>query len=134
MPAGRARVFLQGGAPVRGFDQYRPHCALEIRSVQHDGFEVAPGIFRITRVQHSLQQVVDLGGRDWAWVSIGFGLPGFGSSSFHEGYHLWLDAPERPQVMRLSCYGTYDRPPDLRPPTLTEIREALGGLAEIGGP
>jgi hypothetical protein len=134
VPAGRARVFLQDGAAVRGFDQYRPHCALEIRSVQHDGFEVVPGVFRITRVQHSLEQVVDLGGRDWAWLTIGFGLNGFGSSSFHEGYHLWLDAPERPQVMRLSCYGTYDRPPDLRPPTLTEIREVLGGLGEIGGP
>lgn len=135
VPAGRARVFMQDGTVVRGFDQYRPHCALEIRSVQHDGFEVAPGVFRITRVQHSLEQVVDAGGRQLArtlpGVWLGGLIDGGGSASFHQGYHFWLDAPQRPQVMRLSCYGTYDQPPDLRPPTLTEIRTALGRLGRI---
>jgi hypothetical protein len=135
VPAGRARVFLQDGGVVGGFDQYRPHCALEIRSVQHDGFEVAPGVFRITRVQHSLEQVVDAGGRQFArtlpGVWLGRMIDGGGSASFHEGYHFWLDAPGRPEVMRLSCYGTYDRPPDLQPPTLAEIRAVLGSLGRI---
>ena len=137
VPAGKARAFLQDGNVVRGFDQYRPHCALEIRSVQHDGFELAPGEFYIYRVQHSLEQVVDSGARQFAGTLTGFHLGRLidgGSASFHEGYHFWLEAPGRPEVMRLSCYGTYDQPPDLRPPSLTEIRAVLGSLGEIKGP
>lgn len=137
VPAGRARVFLQEGAAVRAWDQYRPHCALEIRSVQHDGFDVTPGTFTITRVQHSLEQVVDAGSRRLAGLHAGIALGGLmdggGSASFHEGYHLWLDAPGRPEVMRLSCYGTYDQPPDLRPPSLNEMRAALGSLGRFEG-
>ncbi len=104
--------------------------------MQHDGFEIAPGVFRITRVQHSLEQVVDSGSRQLARTLTGFHLgrliDGGGSASFHQGYHFWLDAPGRPEVMRLSCYGTFDQPPDLRPPSLTEIRAVLGALGEIG--
>lgn len=131
VPAGKARVFVQDGRPVSGFDQYRPHCALEIRSVQHDGFDVTPGVFRITRVQRSLERVVRSDRLQLAGLYLGLGMDGLGSSAYHEGYHLWLDSPEQPGVMRLSCYGAYAVPYDLAPPTLGEIRAAFGSLAEL---
>lgn len=133
VPAGRARVFIQDGRAGTAFDQYRAHCALEIGSVQHDGHTVQRDTFRITRVQHSLQQVVMREPVRLAAVGL---LPaglfdGRGGAAYHEGYHLWLGSEQQPEVRRLSCYGSYDEPPDLRPPTLREIAEALGGIARI---
>ena len=57
--AGKARVFVQNGEIVFiGFDSYRPHCAFEITSVQHDGAVIEADNFAISRVQGSLQPVV----------------------------------------------------------------------------
>ena len=55
--AAKPRVFLQDGQVSAGFDSYRPHCAFEIKSVQHDGFRLRPTPCD-KQVQTSLQQVV----------------------------------------------------------------------------
>jgi hypothetical protein len=135
--AGKARVFLQQDGPqsarvmASGFDQYRPHCAFEIRSVDHQGVEIAPDTFQIVRVQRSLQQVVDSGSMQLAATQLALvGLWG-GRSAYHEGYHFMLYSERQPDVMRMSCYGVYAEPPDLAPPTLPEIRAALGQYASI---
>jgi hypothetical protein len=48
-----------------------------------------------------------------------------------EGYHLWLaDGPD-PDVMRLTCLGMLDEMWRARPPTLDEVRAALGELATL---
>lgn len=134
VPPGRARVFLQDGSDgaVAGrFDQYRPHCALEIDRVDHAGLTIEPGRFLITRVQHSLVEVVQAEPVQVAARNLAFGIYGRSSSAYHEGYHLWLASQRQPSVRRLSCYGVYAEPPDLAPPTLAEIRWAIGGVAEI---
>ena len=143
VPAGRARVFLQNGDPsYRGsllggsFDQYRPHCGFEVERVDHDGFTIRAGEFRISRVQRSLQPVVSSGEVQLAGLKLdglllASGFDGDGSAGYHDGYHLWLDSPDQPEVLRVSCYGVYAEQPDLYPPTLEEIRQALGGTAEI---
>ena len=132
---GKARVFIQDGRVLgNGFDHYRAHCGLEIRSVQHDGFVVQPDRFAITLVQGSLQQVVTRGAVQVASLSLASGIDGGnGSSAYHEGYHFWLESRQQPEVIRLSCYGVYAQPYELEPPTLQEIHEALGPLAEIRG-
>lgn len=137
--AGRARVFIQdGGVPgdsrplLRGgFDQYRPHCAIEIDSVDHDGVTIEPDTFQIVRVQHSLQQVVERVPRLFASLDVAGLFGRDGSSSYHEGYHLTLYSERQPGVMRMSCYGVYAQPYELYPPTLGEMRAALAGVAEI---
>ena len=59
------------------------------------------------------------------------GFGGSGSSSYHEGFHFWIYSERQPDVRRMSCYGVYAQPYELYPPTLEEIRVALGGLAVI---
>ena len=131
--AGKARVFLQDGKVSAGFDSYRPHCAFEIKSVQHDGFIIAPDTFVISRVQTSLQQVVSAEPVRVAGLRLaaGAGIDGGGSSSYYEGYHFWLSSVTQPDVRRMSCFGVFAQPHDLYPPTVEEIGQALGGIAEI---
>jgi len=141
VPAGRARVFIQAGssadAPSRvlsgGFDHYRPHCAFEIRHVDHGGFTIEPDTFVIRWVQGSLERVVMADTLRLAALHLGMGvgLDSGGSSAYHQGYHFWLASERQPEVMRMSCYGVYAEPFELYPPTLQEIREALHGIAEI---
>jgi len=134
--ARRARVFIQDGRPGSGFDNYAPHCAFEIERVDHDGHRIRADSFRIVRVEGSLQRVVwagtvmvaDLG------VALSGHADGSGGSAYHEGYHFWLTSPRQPEVRRMSCYGVYAEPYELYPPTLEEIQDALGGLAEIRRP
>jgi hypothetical protein len=138
VPAGKARVFLQDGREGQGraivgggFDHYRTHCAFEIDEVRHAGFTIEPGTFRIERVQHSVTPVVMARPVQVASLLLADGLDGEGTSAYYEGYHFWLSAPGQPGLRRLSCYGAYAEPPDLYPPTLGEIRAALGGIADI---
>jgi hypothetical protein len=138
--AGRARVFFQGGGLAGGtgigsgsFDPYRPHCALEIDSVDHEGFEIRPGSFAIVRVQRSLESVVHNGSVQVAAL-LSFGPWLSDRDRYHDGYHLWLDSAEQPGVRRLTCYGVFAEWPDLRPPTLAEMQAALGDFATIRGP
>jgi len=138
IPAGRARVFIQdGAAPGSGsrvlgsFDHYRPHCAFEIRSVEHGGFTIHPDTFRIVRVQGSLVPVVWRSPVQLASLQQTGGMDDLGSSAYYEGYHFWLVSDSQPEVRRMSCYGAYAEPYDLHPPTLQEIDRALGAIAEI---
>ena len=131
--AGKARVFVQDGVISGGYDNYRPHCAFEIESIDHNGVTIEPDTFQVVRVQHSLVQVVQARPLTVAgpWRTFA-GINGFGgSSSYHEGYHFWVYSERQPEVMRMSCYGVYAQPYELEPPTLAEIGHALGGLAEI---
>ena len=135
--ASKARVFLQQGRDGRaramsgGFDQYRPHCAFEIRSVDHQGVTIQPDTFQIVRVQHSLQQVVEARRLQVAATDLAFIGPWSNSSSYHEGYHFTLYSERQPEVMRMSCYGAYAQPYELQPPTLAEIEAALSGYAVL---
>lgn len=136
---GNARVFIQNGQAtnsgnslLRGsFDQYQPHCAFEIERVDHGGFTIHPGTFRITRVQGALTQVVMISPLQVAGLQLARGYYGRGASAYHEGYHFWLASERQSEVMRMTCYGVFAEPPDLYPPTLQEIRQALGAIAEI---
>jgi hypothetical protein len=49
----------------------------------------------------------------------------------YEGYHLWLDSPSQPNVMRLTCRGVIDEPWKARRPSIAEIRASLGTLATL---
>jgi hypothetical protein len=131
--AGKARVFVQDGAVVSGFNSYKPHCAFEIDSVRHDGVAIQADTFVISRVQASTQQVVSAEPVRLAALLLadGMGDGGGGSASYYEGYHFWLTSANQPNVRRMSCYGVYAQPYELYPPTLEEIRQLLGEIAEI---
>jgi hypothetical protein len=134
VPAGQARVFVQGGEAIsKGglsgtFDSYRPHCAFEIGSVDHDGYLIRAGVFRITRVESSIVPVVSAAPVVVAWSG---GFVGGGSQAYYDGYHFWLTSDADPSVRRMTCYGVYAEPYDLYPPTLGEINAALGNVARL---
>lgn len=128
----RARVFIQDGE-VRGagaINQYRTQCNLELDQVALQAEEIEPDTFRIVRVQRAIEQVVLTRPVQVASLQLAGRFDG-GSSAFFEGYHFWLSSGRQGDVRRLSCYGTYAEPADLRPPTLQEIRQTLGDIAEI---
>ncbi|MCB1802198.1 MAG: hypothetical protein KDI82_10970 [Gammaproteobacteria bacterium] len=129
--AGRARVFVQNGVMVRGFDHYSPHCAFEIRSVDHAGVEIRPDEFQISQVSGSLQQVVALPPTGLQRVTAVAAFGGHDSSYYYLGYHFMLRSPRQPEVMRMSCYGAYAPPYELQAPNLAEIRATLHGIASI---
>lgn len=130
VPAERARVFLQNGEVGGGVDDYQPQCNFEIHSVLHQGVTIAPDVFEIARVQQVLAPVVLA-----QPIRVADGMDGDGPSALFAGYHLWLNSPLQPEVMRLTCYGTFAEPgPDLQPPTVKEIRKVLGSLAELRYP
>ena len=87
--------------------------------------------FAITRVQGSVQQVVSTQPVRLAGLWLIGGLNGGGSQSYYSGYHFWLSSMNQPGVRRMSCYGVYAQPYELYPPTLQEIRQVLGAIAEI---
>jgi hypothetical protein len=93
IPAGRARVFLQGGGVLgqRGlgggrYNLYEPHCALEIDSVDHDGFIVPAGEYLVTRVERSVVSVVSLDSVKLASSTLAFGPLFQRSDRFHDGF------------------------------------------------
>ncbi|MCP5313036.1 MAG: hypothetical protein H6955_05740 [Chromatiaceae bacterium] len=132
VPAGKARIYLQDGIAGSGFNSYKPHCALEVRRVDHDGFTIEPDTFVITKVQSSVQEVVQRQPIVVAsLVAMGGMDGGGGSNSYYDGYHFWLASDAQPDVRRMSCFGVYAVPADLYPPTIDEIRSALGEIAEI---
>lgn len=137
---GRARVFFvspknqrdarQGGAGTS--------CALEVRRIDPEAVQTIPAVaFRIMRMQNYVAHVANdrpAGSRDAAvrfrLAEHGGGDSG-GSQMIRQGYHLWLQSEEAPNVMRMTCLGWLDDPASTRPPTLAEIRAVLGEAATL---
>jgi len=100
IPAGSARVYLQGGG-VRSFseiDPWYPHCWLLSRRVDEVPQVVRADRFRIVRVGHGTEQsarrvtgLVRVSGSDG-------GPPAYNFATLLE-----LDSPRQAQVMRLEC-------------------------------
>ena len=132
--AGRARVFIQDGRARVGYnvDEYDTQCNFDIFSIDHQGVAIEPDTFLISRVQLLWESIVLARPVQVASLQLaGFDGDADGVSASFMGYHFWLDSPRQPQVMRMTCHGTYAEPADLRPPTLQEIRDTLGDIARL---
>ena len=132
LPGGHTRVFLQRGEVVakQAFDRYQPSCSFEIRSLAETPRQIDPETFLITRVQRTTEEVVE---RDepimlaaWNFVGIDDGPP-----MVTRGVHLWISSDLQPDVMRLTCHGAFDDPPEALPPSIDEMRGALGSYASL---
>lgn len=131
IPAGQARLFLQDGEIVGGRSFYRPHCNLQIDSVRHSGFPISAGSFDVTRVQRSTVKIASAESPLLTATTMVWGSLRSNSDRFFDGYHFWLASDAQPAVMRLTCYGIYERPGRLRPPTLQEIETVLGQVGAL---
>jgi hypothetical protein len=134
IPQDRARVFFVNGRVRNAGASYQPTCALEVRRISRDGTQtVAAGSIRITRIQNYWTEVVDTRDPDSRVLRLAEhgGSAGDGYSMIQTGYHLWLDDSADPNLMRLTCLGMLADPAESFPPTLEEIRHALGAIASL---
>ena len=131
IPPPRTRHFLQNGKVSGHFDHYTPNCNIEVYkrddlAVQY----VQPGEYRISRVQQTREEVVRTRLPQLAALgapSMLLASKGDGNASIYLGYHLWLEGPD-PNVMRLSCRGAFADPSEAYPPSIDQIRQALGEI------
>jgi hypothetical protein len=139
IPEGRTRLFIQHGHPVRGIDEFEPHCALEIRHLHGPPRTVPAGIYPIRRVQRVVTEVVyGLPSRRVAGVSVGIGVQIGGRlkedtspPDIFEGYHFWLTDKANVGLLRMSCFGARAMPYEAEPPSLAELDRVLGPLARL---
>lgn len=136
VPPAVTRVYMQLGRLVRTFDRYQANCNIEVRKIDWEKPQtIEPGSYRVTRVQNSTEEVVEA--RPLWVAALGSKLAGIddggGATFIYAGYHLWLEGPD-PNVRRVSCRGVYADPADAAPPSINDIRQALGDLITLKTP
>ena len=131
IPPSRTRLFLQqGSAMLLGdFDRYKPNCNFEVRSLTDLRQTISPDAFIVTKVQRMMTEVVRVHGAKP--LPMPAGLDDQGTPMITRGVHLWLGSEKQPDVMRLTCRGAFDDMWAAQPPSIQEIRQALGDLAEL---
>ena len=131
---GRTRVWLRGDGTSSSSSSGRPICGLEVRGLDREAVQfIEPGVFEVTRVQNMWTQVVRMPAEPGVRFRLA-GMDGGGSGGtpmIYEGYHLWLENPEQPGVMRMTCIGVFADMWEARPPTVADIRASLGSLATL---
>ena len=129
----RARAWLRGDRVSMGSGSNRPICGIEVRQLDRDAVQyVQPGEFRVRRVQNMWTEVVLVPPARDGQVRFRLAdMGGGGTPMIYEGYHLWLESEDQPNVMRLTCIGIFDEMWEARPPTIEEIRASLGRLATL---
>lgn len=130
--AERARVFIQHGKAVVGYDinEYAPQCNFEVDSIDHQGLTIEPETFRVARVQYLREEVALAQPLQVASLRLA-GIWDRGSTMVFAGYHFWFDSPKQVGVMRMTCRGVYAEPYEVEPPTLEQIHQTLGEVAQL---
>jgi hypothetical protein len=128
---GTTRTFLQRGKPMSlgNFDRYRANCNFEVEKLSEKVQWIDPDTFIVKKVQRLTTEVVQR--QDTRPGFINVGLDKDGSPMVTHGYHLWLSSEKQPEVTRLTCRGAFDDLPRAQPPSIDEIVEALGDIAEL---
>lgn len=128
------RINFQGGERIRqgNLDKWTTYCKLFVYNGNREAdyvTSVSPGEFEIVKVDIRYDSVDSLN-RPWGYASLDWERrdpPAF----YLYKIGMRLTSADQPDVVSLNCYkkwGTRGR----HYPTLTEIRQALGGLIEIG--
>jgi len=130
VPAGLARIYLQGGRTMgyAATNQYAPFCSLLVREPLPVEQHIEPGDFVVASVwldettvaRERARKVAALqlaGGGDWTPIAYQF--------------HIRLRADNQTPLLMV-CSGAFDDAVSARPIRLQEMREVLGGFAELG--
>ena len=131
IPRGTARVYIQHGEVSGKINQYDTNCNLRSRVVERDRRQkVEPGTYRVSHVGYEVELVraepVSQPSADMQVATIAEG----GSVMVSEAYHLYLDGPD-PNLERLTCRGAYTDQHQAQPPSINEIRKALGAVMTL---
>lgn len=135
LPAETYTVYLQNGVwGIRGFNRFEPHCQLDAKGVSDGNLTIEPGRYIVERVIYktpihvqrkpvlvaSLGNISRLAGRDDDGPSDVINVVEMRFQQF-SGSRAW----------RLTCGGAQDTPASAEPPTVAEIRTALGNQASL---
>ncbi len=135
IPTGRTRIWIQGGRIAgTGFNSFEPSCNVEVTYLNETGPQIVePGEYRVTRTQF-LREAISSSGQVMLAARgelLADAVDSGGDEFFYEGYHLWVENPQQPDVRRFTCRGLYGFPYETRPPSIAEIRAALGSVATL---
>jgi hypothetical protein len=132
VPGGHTRVFLQRGEVVskQAFDRYVPNCNFEINTLSEQPREIRPESFIVVRVQPETSEVVR-NSQSRMLASLVLAMEDYSTPMVVRGLHLWIASDLQPDVRRLTCRGAFDDMPRADPPSIDEMREALGDYAEL---
>jgi hypothetical protein len=128
---GTTRTFLQRGKPMSlgDFNRYYANCNFEVKSLNNDIQRIEPDTFSVEKVERLMTEVVR---SESSWprvLRVDYADPS--SPMVTHGYHLWLSSKRQSDVMRLTCRGAFDDLSRAQPPSIEEVREALGNIAEL---
>lgn len=133
VPRGTTRIWIQRGRVVGNYDHYWPSCSFEVRTLDRDKIQVIEsGQFTVTRHQFLRDEFA--GSSQPLLVAslrLAAARNGNGHSMIFEGWHLWLNNPDQPNVKRLTCRGAFGNPAEVAPPSIDEIRAALGEVVTL---
>jgi hypothetical protein len=140
---GQTRVFLQDGKllpKASRLDEYVVNCSFEINTLAETPRYLEAGVYTVTRSWREEKQIVQHKPAPLRLATakpINLQL----SDSGQEGHTMTFEEirmrleSERPSDIReLACRGSLDDPSLVVPPTLAEIRRALGNYASISVP
>jgi hypothetical protein len=128
---GTTRTFLQRGRlmALGDFNRYRANCNFEVQNLSDELQRIEPDTFIIKKVQRLMTEVVRHYTHQPGFIPVEYADPG--SPLVTHGYHLWFSSEKQPDVMRMTCRGAFDDLSRAEPPSIEEIGEALGEIAEL---
>jgi len=141
VPAGQTRIFLQRGELITKasqLDHYWPNCNFEINTLAETSRYIEPGVYTVTRTTRQEKEVVLFQTKRIRLAAVGFGgvmaFGGDGAQMLFEEVKMTLQSDKPSDIRDLACRGVFTDPVLVEPPTLAEIRQALGSYASISVP
>jgi hypothetical protein len=110
------------------FDRYKANCNFEVKALRDMPQTIQPDKFTVLAIDDLMTEVVLM---DDEYRLRTVGLDDSGTPMVTRGYHIWLGSTRQHGVMRLTCRGAFGDMWEALPPTLAEIRHALGEIAAI---
>jgi hypothetical protein len=141
VPAGQTRIFLQRGkliAKASQLDHYWPNCNFEINTLAETSRYIDAGVYTVRRTTRQEKEVVWHQAKSIQLAAVGIGgvmaFGGHGAQLLFEEVKMTLQSAQPSDIRNLACRGVFTDPVLVEPPTLAEIREALGDYASISVP
>jgi hypothetical protein len=132
--ANRTRSFIQQGRslPGGGINQLEPSCNLEVHTLADQPRTLEPDRLQILGSRRQVETVVQAPvPREGPFQRVGLSGGGDSPPDIMHVIHFTLQSERQPDVMRLTCRGALAEPWRARPPSLNEMRAALGAIATL---
>jgi hypothetical protein len=139
VPGGQTRIFFQRGEIVKkvsDIDLYKTNCNFEINTLAETPRYIEAETYTVTRTTRREGEVVLFKPLQYASLTVGgiVGKGGDGPPMYFEEVRMTLRSDKSSDIRDLTCRGAMTDPQFLEPPTLAEIREALGQHATLKVP